>query len=998
MVLLAVAGVFAATFVRETPHLQTPHPHRQTSENVAALLRHLPLNFEATASEQGFVARAIDYRVLLDGGDAAVSMPAGDVRINLPGRNGQPVIRPQGPTTSTTNYFLGDDPAGWRTGVGSFGSVAYEGVWPGVDVVWHGQRDQVEMDFVVAPGADTGLVAMQLGGTAGLRIDSNGDLVMAVGTGDARLRAPTLYQDGVHGREFVTGAFVLRGPDEVGFVVGPHDSTRSLVIDPVLVSATYLGGSSSDTAFGVAIDDAGNVYVTGSTESSDFPTEGPQQPDLVEADGVRTDAFVTKLNAAGTALVYSTYLGGKGKDISYGIAVGSDGSPYVVGSTDSTDFPMSKPFRKTYGGGGTDAFVTKLGPQGAVIDYSTFLGGGGTDTARGIALDQSGAAVVAGSTSSPDFPTAKAFQGALRDDDEADGFVTKVSPSGADLVYSTYLGGAGPDHAVAVAVDGSGAAYVTGDTRSTDFPTANAFQKVANGAARLSETAMDVFVTKLEANGSALAYSTYLGGGDSDQAAGVVVDRDGSAYVTGNTGSTDFPVVRPVQEKKNGDTDAFASRLSSAGTTLIFSTYLGGSGSDSGTAMTIDRLGRASFTGVTASNDFPMAKPFQATKAGGFTEAFVSTLGTDGSSLAFSSYLGGRDEDLGSAIVADRDGNLYVAGYTNSADFPTARPYQPAKGGGVGDGFVVKIGEQAAKAAGPVSAPSPARERRIQFLLATTIVLFAAAIAQTVWLRRRRIPTGPPPVSQSAFGGMAVGRIEGERYEPPRVRSAAPIASPIVDTDEGEEAPLPLVAPIRPLRTNRGPVPPEPELDVVPAAPETPAPSLPAPEPESAGDPTLAVDVIESVESTLLPPVADDVPGDPALSESWAEAPVSDDLWAPPEPWRSPSEAVEGDVDIAVPELLPEPEAFEFADDDVEAWQMMSVDPEPAAAPTVPAPDRPAQSLSELLDEDLPIPESPASLDDDLSISDLLDENLAVPDDHLPAEGEPVEPAAEPEP
>jgi hypothetical protein len=1016
-VLLGLSGVFFASSV---PGVSDPR-RGLTSERAAALVGRLPLNFETTSSDQRFVARAVDYHVLLDGGDAAVSMPGGDVRINLAGRNAQPAIRPQQPTASTTNYFLGDDPARWRTGVSSFGAVAYEDVWPGVDAVWHGQKDHVEVDFIVAPGADAGQVAMRLDGTEGLVIDASGDLVMNVPGGEARLRAPALYQDGEHGREPVTGAFVLRNPTEVGFRVGPHDPTRPLVIDPVLVSATYLGGSSSDSAYGVAIDDAGNVYVTGSTESSDFPVEGPVQPDLIAADGVRSDAFVTKLNPAGTALVYSTYLGGKGHDISYGIAVGSDGSPYVTGSTDSTDFPMSKPFRKTYGGGGTDAFVTKLGPQGAVIDYSTFLGGGGTDTARGIALDQSGAAVVVGSTSSPDFPTAKALQGALRNGDEADAFVTKVSPSGAELVYSTYLGGAGPDHAVAVAVDSAGAPYLSGDTRSTDFPTANPLQKVANGTARLSETAMDVFITKLEANGGALAYSTYLGGGDADQAAGIAVDRDGSAYVTGNTASTDFPVVRPVQEKKNGDTDAFASRLSSAGTTLIFSTYLGGSGSDGGTGMTIDRLGRASFTGATASTDFPLAKPFQSAKSGGFTEAFVSTLGTDGSSLAFSSYLGGRDEDLGSAIVADRDGNLYVAGYTNSADFPTARPYQPAKGGGVGDAFVAKVGEQAAQAAGPVSAPSPARERRIQFLLATTIVLFGAAIAQTLWLRRRRIPTGPPPVGQSAFGGMAVGRIEGQRYEPPRYSPrVGPVVAPAdagapgapgagVADDGGahpdadvDEAPLPLTAPMRPLRTNRetssAPLPPLP-----PTPPPVAEPLIPA-----NGDQAAAVSdppdegAPASAEVNL-------VPEDPALSESWAEAPVSDDLWAAPASAPAapppsgaageaqPTPEADGDLDLAVPELLPDDDVPQYASDDAEMWQMMSVDPEPPVLTVRPPPPAAAQSISELLEEDLQAPEA-MPLGEDLSISDLLDESLAVPEDLPPGDQDPEEPSTDPTP
>lgn len=989
--LLVTSGGFGAAAV-SGGRAPVPSPARLTPADATALIGRLPLSFEPVGADR-FVARSLGSRVAVDGGDAVISLASGPLRIALAGRSATPVVRPGQPQAAKVNYFVGDDPSRWRAGVTSFGEVAYDGVWPGVDAVWHGRQQELEVDFVVAPGADPGVVAMTFAGADDLRVDRDGALVVRAGDQAATLRAPTLYQDGRRGREAVDGSFVLRGADEAGFHVGAYDHSRPLIIDPVLVSSTYLGGSSSDTAQSVAIDGSGNVYVTGSTESSDFPIEGPVQADLIEANGVRTEAYVTKLNPAGSALVYSTYLGGKGHDIGYGIAVGNDGSPYVAGSTDSSDFPLSKAFKRTYGGGTTDAFVTKLGPQGAALDYSTFLGGGGADVARGIALDQSGAAIVAGSTSSTDFPVAKAFQGALKKTDDPDAFVAKISPPGAELLYSTFLGGGAPDHATSVAVDGSGAAYVAGDTRSSDFPTANALQSVANGGGGLAESASDAFVTKFDANGGALAYSTFLGGSEADQASGIAVDRDGSAYVTGNTSSTNFPVVRPVQAKKNGDTDAFVSRLSSAGSTLIFSTYLGGSGSDGGTSITVDRLGRASLTGATASNDFPLAKPFQGTKAGGLTEAFVSTLGTDGSSLAFSSYLGGRDEDLGSAIVSDHDGNLYVAGYTNSPDFPTAHPFQPAKGGGVGDAFVAKVGDQAPKATGSTST-SPERERRIQFLLATTIVLFTLAIGHTLWLRRRRIPTGPRPAGlpASAFGGMPVGRIEGSRYDPPRgVRRVAP-APPGTgadrDDDGGDdEPPLPLIAPVRPLGGARAarPVPPPvyppvvqpesgPETEPEPAAADAAHPEPePEPEPAAAGAP------------------ADLVPEDPALSEAWAESPgwaespVSDDQWAP----EADGDTDAGpDADLAVPDLLPEPEAPAYGEQDAEMWQMMTVDPDPVAAGEAAR----GQSMSELLAEDMPGPAVAVPLDDGISISELLDDEPPAPPD------EEEEPEPKPEP
>jgi hypothetical protein len=979
----------------------------------------IPLGFEA--SPEGFsgqyIAHTRQYSVSLRDGDAHVSLANGDLKssgftLRLPSRNERPSVSAADPLNSTSNYFIGNDPAGWHTGVQPFGSVKYAGVWPGIDAVYHGRQSELEVDFVVAPGTDPTTAGFALDGAGGARVDHNGDLVVDLGSSQVRLPAPTLYQDVAGHRRLVEGRYRLDG-GKVSFDIGKYDHARPLVIDPVLVSSTYLGGGSADSGFGVAVDGAGNMYVVGSTDSSDFPTEGPVQPDLVENGDVHTDAFITKLNPTGTALVFSSYLGGKGKDIGYSVAVGPDNSPYIVGSTESSDFPMSKPLHKNFGGGKSDAFITKLGPQGAVLDFSTYLGGSGDDDARSVALGPGATVLVAGSTNSEDFPTAKPIRGKIDHPGDSDGYVAKLSAPGSELLYSTLIGGNASDHAVAIAVDGSGAAYVTGDTKSTNLPTVSAVQSAPNSTSGSSEIASDAFVAKIDPDGNSFAYLTYLGGSDADQGNGIAVDRDGTAFVTGNTSSTDFPMVRPIQPRKNGDTDAFVSRLSSSGTTLIYSTYLGGSGSDGGSAITVDRTGRASLTGATQSNDFPLAKPFQPTKAGGIVDAYVTTISADGSELAFSSYLGGRDEDLGAGITTDASGNVYVAGYTNSTDFPTAKPYQPAKAGGVGDAFVSKIGEQAVGSAGSVTPPSPARERRIRILLATTIVLFGAAIAQTVYLRRRRVPLSPAPAGASSASrarldqGDAVGpRVGGGGRPLPRAVRAVP-AGVALDEGDDEEPPLPLVAPVRVQRMQ----PDEelagaaaPDLTEAVPVPEPHAPYQPAPPAQAA---PAAPDDAEPPPEVALPPLRADAPArtpdDPAVSESWAEAPIPDEYWAPT-PLAEPSpEAAQGtEGEVAVPDILPEAAAVGEGDSDM--WQLMTVDPE--AQPESEEDEQLAgPSIAELMSEDLPVGGTEEAREGGLSISELLDEGSELGPADEPAgdemaatSGNAAEAAGKPEP
>jgi hypothetical protein len=382
-----------------------------------------------------------------------------------------------------------------------------------------------------------------------------------------------------------------------------------------LVYSTYLGGSADDGGNGIAVDGAGNAYVTGTTVSTDFPTANPLQATCA---GI-SDAFVTKLNAAGNALVYSTYLGGSRYDVGNGIAVDGAGNAYVTGFTDSTNFPTANALQATFGGGvnGEDAFVAKLNATGHALVYSTYLGGS-DDEGNGIAVDGSGNAYITGRTLLSTFPTANSLQ-ATFGGGFADAFVSKLNAAGNALVYSTFLGGSGDEAGKGIAVDGAGNAYVTGFTSSTDFPTTNPLQATSGGGVY----GEDAFVAKLNATGNALVYSTYLGGSGDDFGDGIAVDGAGNAYVTGSTDSTDFPTANPLQATCAGVSDAFVTKLNAAGNALVYSTYLGGSDGDGGDGIAVDGAGNAYVTGFTSSTDFPTANPLQATYAG-VSDVFVT--------------------------------------------------------------------------------------------------------------------------------------------------------------------------------------------------------------------------------------------------------------------------------------------------------------------------------------------------------------------------------------
>jgi hypothetical protein len=457
-------------------------------------LTKLPLAFEKNRGQTGskvkFLARGQGYTLFLTSGEAVLALhkasaKSGVLRMKLLGANPASNVSGVDELPGKTNYFIGNDAKRWHTNVPMYAKVKYKSVYSGIDLIYYGNQRQLEYDFVVAPGADPRRIQLGVRGARKISRSEDGDLVLAMDEGEIRWHKPAVYQQKGGAKQEVAAHYVIKGKNRVGFAVADYDLRRPLFIDPVIYS-TYLGGSLEDLGAGIAVDSSGNSYVTGWTQSTDFPTMNPLQP--ANAGGGYGDAFVAKLNPTGSALVYSTYLGGSGDDAGWGIAVDNLGNAYVTGNTTSTNFPTMNPLQPAYGGGNGDTFVAKLNPTGSVLLYSTYLGGSGADTGYGVAVDSSGDAYVTGWAGSTDFPTANPLQPA--NGGAPDAFVTEINTTGSALVYSTYLGGSSGDSGLGIAVDSSGNAYVTGWTTSTDFPTMNPLQPASGGA-------FDAFVAKL---------------------------------------------------------------------------------------------------------------------------------------------------------------------------------------------------------------------------------------------------------------------------------------------------------------------------------------------------------------------------------------------------------------------------------------------------------------------------------------------------------------------
>ena len=758
LALLCAAGIAVLRLdptLGHQPQLTPPSHGAQpglTEPRIVANYGKLPLRFEANQGQVDgqveFLSRGRGYTLFLTGTEAVLAlnqpqrtqrtrresfMPSSapsavQLRLRLFGANPQPEVRGQEELPGKANYFIGSDPSQWRANIPTYAKVHYRNVYPGVDLVYYGNQRQLEHDFVVAPGADPKQIRLAVEGAERVELEAQGDAVLRAGDGEVRLRAPLAYQEINGRRQPVAASYVLhettphsalrtphsdaphsalRTPhlQELGFELGAYDPTLPLVIDPVLVYSTYLGGSGNEMATGIAVDSFGNAHITGQTLSANFPTSplnarlGPQNPSNT------LDVFIAKLNTTGSALVFSTYLGGSGDDVGAGVAVDLNGNAYVTGATLSANFPTTGGAYQSPNPGGQDAFVAKLTPDGSALVYSVRLGGGSLDFGRGIAVGSDGKAYVAGETFSIDFPTLNPSQG--NTGGVWDAFVTALNPTGSGLVYSTYLGGNSDDYGTGIAVDGSGQACVTGYTRSTDFPTTT-YMWHGNG--------YYAFVTKLDAMG-ARVYSTYLGGSGSDYGKAIAVDSSGYAYVTGLTASWyDFPTsinaFQPYTSNSscsgNDCFDAFVTKLDTTYPGLVYSTYLSGGAYDAGSSIAVDAYDNAYIVGTTISTDFPTASARQATN-NGMQDAFVAKFDASGATLLFSTYLGGAGIDSANAVAVDALGGVYFAGETQSVNFPTeGSPVLQGTLAGGGDAFVAKLTPPGPPEGGPnISSLSP---------------------------------------------------------------------------------------------------------------------------------------------------------------------------------------------------------------------------------------------------------------------------------------------------
>ena len=729
VILLFAASVrcppsFAASQIGQNgPNILSSKDTDAATKNKAAIqYARMPIAFELNRGQSDpqvkALARGAGYGLFLTSEESVLVLAHGlgktsVLRTKLVGANTSARVLPVDPLPGTVNSFIGNDRAKWQTDVPTFAKVKYEGIYPGVDLIYYGNQGQLEYDFVVAPGADPQAIRFAIAG-AKVRIDSHGDLVMRTKLGEVRHHKPVIYQniDGV--RQPVTGRFVRRAANEVAFQLASYDHRHDLVIDPTLAFSTFLGGSGTDEARAVIVDSLGDTLIGGVTSSLNYPVAlcgtPPVEPCAANPPpygtyaGGSTDAFFTVIffqplipnGPLGSELFISTYFGGNGSDALNGLAILQNAfvpTVFAVGTTTSTNIPLTNPLQPT-NGGGNDAFVAVLKFPN-IVEFATYLGGSGNENGNAITLDSLGNIIVVGSTTSTNFPTVNAIQPANAGG--TDCFVTKINNVYTGYVYSTYLGGAGTDVANSVA-DGAGdVAYIVGQTSSASFGT---FRQ-ASGAAG---TAYKGFLAALSSSGQAEVFPTEIfGGNGTTYTKGVALDPGGNIWLTGYTTSTTFPTMNPIQASNAGGADAFLMEYNTSGA-LEFSTYYGGTGNDEAMGISIVQsnepqssctttLACLYIAGTTSSTNFPTVNPLQKVNKGsynGFVTQFLLNTGS-APTVGYSTYLGAGGSTTITSVSAGTQGNATVVGYTNSLKFPvTTGVVQPTNAGGI-DVFATKI-------------------------------------------------------------------------------------------------------------------------------------------------------------------------------------------------------------------------------------------------------------------------------------------------------------------
>jgi hypothetical protein len=712
-------------------------PDKQTS---ASAFGKLPIAFEKNEGQTDrrvdYLARGPGYLLFLNGEEAvwnfkdsaAPKTPAAStLSLSLPGANKHAKAKAEALLPGHSNYFIGSGPSKWVRNIPNYSRVHYMDVYPGIDLVYYGNPQQLEYDFVVAPGADPDPIRLRFSGADDARIDADGNLILVVAGRPVVQRKPVVYQSIEDKRVSVAGSYVLDAgategaPLELTFALGDFDPAYALVIDPVLVYSTYLSGSSYEEVLDMAVDDSGHVFVTGWTLSTDFPVIGGLSPGQGgQNDPGRPDVFIAKLNPEGNGLVYSTYLAGNDIDMSRDLAIDAAGAAYVTGYTSSNNFPVAGGLPPEQAGapdGSPSPFVVKLSPAGDALLYSTYLAAGnGYDEAFALAVDGGGNAYVTGWTSPPYvFPILGGLspdQGGLPDGGEAI-FIAKLNPAGDGLVYSTYLSGSEYDWAFDIAVDDVGQAYVGCMTTSMNMPRIGGLSDDEGGAPQGWEKS---YFAKLNAEGNALVYSTYLAALSPDGyviSDALALDAAGSLYATGRTG-VDFPVVGGLPPEQGGQpggdccTDLFIAKFNPAGDALVYSTYLSGNYIDGAYGIAVDPAGLVHLAGQTNSTNFPQLSglppdqggtPFEDDGSWGANGppacAFVSTLNPAGNALVSSTYLCGNSTAW--TLARGGDGDIYVAGFVGDAPgipFPIVGGLPPGQGGtqmGGVDAFVAKL-------------------------------------------------------------------------------------------------------------------------------------------------------------------------------------------------------------------------------------------------------------------------------------------------------------------